>query len=113
MTEIQDFKFVLSNSFAVDATIEDHKGHYQAEFITPSYQNGGPRTLMRADGQFSDAKAAFDWIAHETLRYANEFSLSLAWIDNPCNTPFIDKADQVAILSGHGFNGFVLVNSQP
>jgi len=113
MIEIHDFKFVLANSFAVDASIEDHRGHYEAEFITPAYQNGGPRTLIRADRQFSSATAAFDWIVHEVLRYAASQSLEVAWIDNPCNDPFVKKADQVALLAAQNWNGFVLVNGQP
>lgn len=112
MIEIHDIKFVLSNSFAIDAAIEDHKGHFEAEFVTPAYQNGGPRMLMRATGRFANANSAFDWIVHEILRYASEFSLSLVWVNNPCNMPFISKSDEVSILASHGFNGLVLVNSQ-
>lgn len=113
MIDIHDFKFVLSNSFAVDAVIEDHRGQFEADIITPAYQNGGPRTMFRANVTFPDAKAAFDWIVHEVLRYAQSQSLALAWINNPCNTPFINKADQVTALAAHNWNGIVLVNGQP
>lgn len=113
MIDIHDFKFVMSNSFAVDATIEDHKGHYEAEIITPAYHNGGPRTLIRAHDNFQTANDAFDWIAYQTLRYADEYSLNLTWVNNPCNTPFIGKADQVSILNQRGFQGVILVNGQP
>lgn len=112
MIEIHDFKFVMSNSFAVDASIENHIGHFEAEFITPAYQNTGTRLLIRATSPFPDAKAAFDWIVRDVLRYASSQSLLLAWIDNPCNEPFIIRADQVPILSSYGWNGLVLLNGQ-
>ncbi|GBQ60859.1 hypothetical protein AA16373_2010 [Komagataeibacter swingsii DSM 16373] len=112
MTYIHDFRFFLSDSSFVDAIIEYNANTFDAELILPPLPPNPSRFLNRASTSFQTAADAFNWVVQEILAYATSNSLSIAWVDNPCNTPFISETEQTSVFQTKGITVTLLVNGK-
>lgn len=112
MTYIHDFRFFLSDSSFVDAIIECNLNTFDAELILPPLPPSPSRSLNRASMSFQTAVDAFNWVVCGVLSYAKSKSLLIAWVDNPCNTPFISKEEQISVFIGNNTKIVLLVNGK-
>lgn len=119
---IQDIVFKFSNGARIEGLVEAYgadiigqvKGNiFGAECIFPAVPPGNMRVMSRMEAPVSTANKAFEWIAEECWKYAQEFGLDILSIDNPYNAPFVHQHDQAAIMSIYEHKGQVLVNGQP
>lgn len=75
--------------------------------VSPLYSS-----LHPIGNQYQTASQAYTEIVNYVSRYCSALSLQVQKIDNPCNAPFINKADQQAIINSSNISGTVLVNGQ-
>ncbi len=62
--------------------------------------------------QYQTAQDAYDEIIKYCVKYATANNLKVSKVDNPCNAPFINKAEQQLIVNKNKLNITVLVNGQ-
>lgn len=112
MTYAHEFNISLDNSSSVYATIEENGNIFDAELILPPHPPSLTISMKRASGSFQTADLAFDWIVKEVLAYAGKNSLSIASVDNPCNTPFVSEAAQISAFQNNNITVTLLVNGE-
>lgn len=69
-------------------------------------------SLHPIGNQFQTANDAYQEIVNYIVKYSNARNLQVQKIDNPCNAPFINKADQQTIISSSNITATVLVNGK-
>jgi hypothetical protein len=69
-------------------------------------------SLHPIGNQFQTAHDAYEGIIKYCVRYVTANNLQIDNINNPCNAPFIDKANQQSIVNQDNLNVTVLVNGQ-
>jgi len=62
--------------------------------------------------QFQTAQDAYEEIIKYCVEYTTANNLQISSINNPCNAPFINKADQQSIVNQNSLSVTVLVNGQ-
>lgn len=69
-------------------------------------------SLHPIGNQYQTAIEAYTQIVNFVSKYCSALNLKIQRIDNPCNAPFINKADQQTIINASNISGTVLVNGQ-
>jgi len=69
-------------------------------------------SLHPIGNQFQTAQDAYEEIIKYCIKYATANNLQISKIDNPCNAPFINKADQQSIVNQNNLSVTVLVNGK-
>lgn len=62
--------------------------------------------------QYQTAIDAYEEIIKYCVKYTRAKNIRITKIDNPCNAPFISKADQQAVVNQNNLSITVLVNGQ-
>ena len=110
MIEIQEVRVKLDSGEDIECYLEDHQGAFGGECIFPPASPAQWKSLIRSVSAFPTSQECYEWIIDTVARYAGKRGAAIVEIDNPCNAPFINKADQQAVLSAKTIAAPVLVN---
>jgi hypothetical protein len=112
---LQEIHVYASNSiqFTCHIISSNNTAPFSAESLTFDPRiNSVYSSLHPIGNQFTSAQDTYEEIIKYCVNYSSALNLTISKIDNPCNTPFIDKADQQTIVSNNSLNITVLVNGQ-
>jgi len=115
MNYLQEVYVYASNNvqFTCHIISANSASPFRAESLTFDPQiNTICSSLHPIGNQFKTAQDAYKEIIEYCIKYATTNKLQISKIDNPCNTPFINKADQQSIVSQNSLSLTVLVNGQ-
>lgn len=110
MTFVQEVRFKITNGEIVQCFLADHQGAFRGECEFPPSSPPHSKSVIRSDSAFPTSQECYEWIIDTVARYAGKRGAAIVEIDNPCNAPFINKADQQAVLSAKNIAAPVLVN---
>jgi hypothetical protein len=108
------YVYASSNvKFTCHITSSNNASPFSAESLTFDLSITAAYSSLHSLGnQFTFAKDAYEEIIKYCSKYSAAKKLIIYKIDNPCNAPFIDKAEQQKIVTSNNLDVSVLVNGQ-
>ncbi|MBJ6986040.1 hypothetical protein [Devosia sp. MC521] len=109
MDKIQEIEFKLDNKTVVLCHLIERGYVFDVDIIYPPHGQWVTKTLHEKAIKLV-ADRAFEAAVADVLSYTAANGHALIEIDNPCNTEFLQKQDQIAVLQTLGQSLPVKVN---
>ena len=114
MNFLQEIRITASQNiqFTCHIISTNSSAPYGAEVLTYDPSISNLFSSLHPLGTYNDTQDAFKDIIDYCNNYSSAVSAVISSIDNPCNDPFIDKAQQQNIVNNKNINVTVLVNGK-
>ncbi|MGA8148966.1 MAG: hypothetical protein WB870_15545 [Gallionellaceae bacterium] len=111
-TFVQEIDILLSNKTQFTIYVSNTVGTSDFEAELFLHENANSLSKVGIKANHRSGTFAFQEAINSVLSYLSKHSLEAQSVDSPCNAPFIDKLQQIKVLSESGINVDPTINGQ-